>query len=134
MYFIGLTPSTLLDPINAPLLSTGVPVVAADGKGAGTETCKSEADATFRWEDLLINVECKRPQSQGALGKLTKEARKQIEHPSRGGCHGVIALDCSVVARNHNQAGETDGKPAMSFSSDVCSTFLMLSPKTQRRL
>jgi hypothetical protein len=81
------------------LLSIGVPVVAVDGKVARTETCKSEADATFRWEDLLINVECKRPQSQEALGKLTKEARKQIEHPSRGGCHGVIALDCSVVIR-----------------------------------
>jgi hypothetical protein len=81
------------------LLSVGVPVIAVDGKVVRNETCKSKTDATFRWEDLLINVECKRPQSQKALGKLTKEARGQIENPSRGGRHGVIALDCSVVIR-----------------------------------
>jgi hypothetical protein len=102
------------------LLSAGVHVVAVDGTVAGNECCRSEADVTFRWEDLLINVECKRPQSQAGLGKLTKEARGQIEDPSRGGHHGVIALDCSVLVRPRWNLLECDSeKEAVSSRESV---------------
>jgi len=39
------------------------------------------------------------PQSYASLVERTKDARRQIQHPSRGGRHGVIALDCSVLVR-----------------------------------
>jgi hypothetical protein len=81
------------------LLSAGVLVVAVDGTIARNETCKSEADVTFQWNDMLIDIECKRPQSYASLGKRTKSARRQIKHPRRGGRHGVIAIDCSVLVR-----------------------------------
>jgi hypothetical protein len=81
------------------LLSAGVPVVAVDGILARNTTCESEADVTFQWSGMLIDIECKRPQSHTALGERAKEAREQLQRPSRGGRHGAIALDCSVLVR-----------------------------------
>jgi hypothetical protein len=81
------------------LLAAGVPVVAVEGIRTRDAICESEADITFRWNGTLIDIECKRPQSYAALVERTKEAREQIERPSRGGRHGAIALDCSVLVR-----------------------------------
>ena len=50
------------------LLSAGVPVVAVDGIIAHHETCESQADVTFRWSNMLVDIECKRPQSYASLG------------------------------------------------------------------
>jgi hypothetical protein len=90
------------------LLSAGVPIVAVDGTITRNEICKSEADITFQWSDMLIDIECKRPQSYASLGERTKDARRQIQHPSRGGRHGVIALDCSVLVRPAGTLLESD--------------------------
>jgi hypothetical protein len=81
------------------LLAAGIPVVAVEGIRTRDADCESEADVTFRWEGTLIDIECKRPQSFVALAVRTKEAREQIERPSRGGRYGIIALDCSVLVR-----------------------------------
>lgn len=81
------------------LLAAGVSVLAVDGVMAKNKTGKSEADVTFQWNEGLIDIECKRPQSYASLVERTKEGRKQIQHSSHGGHHGVIALDCSVVIR-----------------------------------
>jgi hypothetical protein len=81
------------------LLAAGVPVVAVDGIISRDATCESEADVTFQWSETFIDIECKRPQSDAALEPRTEEARKQLQRPSRGGRHGVIALDCSVLIR-----------------------------------
>ena len=78
-------------------LAAGIPVVAVDGIIAKTVTCDSKADFAFQWSNGLIDVECKRPQTVGALLKRAKEARKQIT--DRGDRHGIIALDCSVLCR-----------------------------------
>ena len=90
------------------LLSASVPVLAVDGIIARNETCKSEADVTFQWSHLLIDIECKRPQSYASLNERTKSARRQIKRPSRGGRHGVIALDCSVLVRPAGNLLEND--------------------------
>ena len=89
------------------LLSAGVPVVAVDGIIARNETCKSEADVTFEWTDMLIDIECKRPQSYASLDERKKSARRQIKGPSRGR-HGVIAVDCSVLVRPAGNLLESD--------------------------
>jgi hypothetical protein len=81
------------------LLAAGIPVVAVESITARTMTCASEADVTFQWNETLIDIECKRPRSYVALIERTKEAREQLERPNRGGRHGVIALDCSVLVR-----------------------------------
>ncbi len=77
-------------------LAAGIPVVSVDGMAAGDFTCQSNADFTFRWEDIYINVECKRLQSEPQLLKRAKEAEKQI---TRSGRCGIIAMDCSDLCR-----------------------------------
>jgi hypothetical protein len=57
---------------------------------------------------MLIDIECKRPQSYASLDKRTKSARRQIKGPRRGGRHGVIALDCSVLVRPAGNLLESD--------------------------
>jgi hypothetical protein len=81
------------------LLAAGVSVVAVDSVPARDATCASEADVSIDWRGRLIDIECKRPQSHAKLEERTKEAREQIDRPSRGARHGVIALDCSVIVR-----------------------------------
>jgi hypothetical protein len=81
------------------LLKAGIPVVAVEGIVARHAKCESEADLTFWSSGRFIDVECKRPQTPEALVRRAKEACKQIVRPSRGGRHGVIALDCSVLVR-----------------------------------
>jgi hypothetical protein len=84
------------------LLAAGVPVVAVDGILMRDTICESEADVTLEWHGALIDIECKRPRSYVALEERTKEGREQLQRPCRGGRHGAIALDCSVLVR---QAG-----------------------------
>ncbi len=97
------------------LLAADVSVVAVDGIIARHETCSSEADVTFRWQETLFDIECKRPRSDTALGERTAEAKAQIERPSREGRHGVIAIDCSVLIRpagtllESGSGGEAEG-------------------------
>jgi hypothetical protein len=81
------------------LLAAGIPVVAVDSIMAHNVTYKSEADVTFQWNGMLIDIECKRPRSYAALIDRTKEAREQLERQNRSGRHGAIALDCSVLVR-----------------------------------
>ena len=81
------------------LLVAGIPVVAVDGILRRDTTCESEADVTVQWHGTLLDIECKRPQSDAGLEACTKDARRQLQHPHRGGRHGIIALDCSVLIR-----------------------------------
>lgn len=78
------------------LLSTSFSVVCVDSIPSRRFACKTSADLTFLWENKLVNVECKRPQSRNALRKLATKARKQIISSGR---LGIIAIDCSVICR-----------------------------------
>ena len=77
-------------------LAAEVPVVSVDGIASDNFACESNADFTFRWEDIYINVECKRLQSEAQLLKRAKEAGKQITQSGR--C-GIIVIDCSALCR-----------------------------------
>ena len=79
------------------LLASGVSVVSVNGIASENFTDQSNADVTFQWEDIYVNVECKRLQSEAQLPFRAKEARKQI---TRSGHCGIIALDCSALCRS----------------------------------
>ena len=80
-------------------MRAGVRVCAVECIRARHAACSSEADFTFEAGGSLIDVECKRPRSERKLVPLVKKALRQITSPRRGGRPGVIALDCSVLAR-----------------------------------
>jgi hypothetical protein len=94
--------------IAGTLLKGGIPVVAVEGISVCPAACTSEADVTIKSDGGLLDIECKRPQTEKALSVRGREARRQIEKPSRGGRHGMIALDCSVFVRPPWKLLETD--------------------------
>lgn len=81
------------------LISAGVPVVAVEGVKRAGFNDTSDADTTFVSRGTYIDVECKRPQADGAVLPRMREAREQLEKPTREHRFGIVALDCSVVAR-----------------------------------
>lgn len=115
------------------LLAAGVPVLAVNGISARGTSCSSEADVTFRWNTALFDIECKRPRSYAALGERTAEARAQLERPSRGGRHGVIAIDCSVLVRPAGTLLESgSGAEAEGLISSMLET--SVAPRIESRL
>jgi hypothetical protein len=85
--------------LGGTLISAGVPVVAVEGVKRAGFNDTSDADITFMSSGIYIDVECKRPQADGAVLPRMREARGQLEKPTREGRFGIVALDCSVVAR-----------------------------------
>ncbi len=93
-------------------LASRIPVVAIDGILSRYPTCESNADLTLQWNDTLIDIECKRPQSLARLEERTKDARKQIKKRSHNGRFGVIAIDCSALIRPAGTLLERDSGEA----------------------
>ena len=86
-------------------LAAGISVCSVDGIPSGPGTTESNADFSFGWEALEMNVECKRINSPTQLSRRAKDARDQI---LRTGRCGIIAIDCSVIARPAGTLLETD--------------------------
>jgi hypothetical protein len=85
--------------VSGTLMSAGVSVVAVEGVRRSDLSGTSDADLTFMSGATCIDVECKRPQAEGALVPRMREARAQLEQPCREGRPGVVALDCSAMVR-----------------------------------
>lgn len=85
-------------------LAARIPVSTVDGISASSDITNSTADISFRWNTRDINVECKRINSPVQLLKRAKDARNQIVTTGRS---GVIAIDCSVIARPPDTLLET---------------------------
>ncbi len=85
--------------------ATSIPVSTVDGICASPDIAESNADFCFRWNTLDMNVECKRVNSPAQLLKRAKEARDQVLKTDRS---GVIAIDCSVIARPPDTLLETE--------------------------
>jgi hypothetical protein len=81
------------------LMRANIKVIAVDGIVEQGTRCHKDADITFEWTESVINVECKRPQTDNGLEERAEEARKQLTNPSRQGQLGIIAIDCSVLIR-----------------------------------
>ena len=64
-----------------------------------------DKQVSFCWNALDINAECKRVNSPAQLPRRAKDARDQI---ARSGRSGIIAIDCSVLARPTGTLLETD--------------------------
>ena len=86
-------------------LAAGIPVTTVDGICASPGMTESTADFSFRWNTHYRNVECKRINSPAKLLRRAKDARDQIFKTDR--C-GVIAIDCSVIARPPDTLFETE--------------------------
>jgi len=71
-------------------LKAGIKIIAVDGVPARGYSY-NDADITFDWQGLSIDIQCKRPQKARSLTKRIKEARQQLK---RG---GIIGLECSFV-------------------------------------
>ena len=86
-------------------LAAGIYVDSIDGIFARSNVNASIADFSFCWNTLDINAECKRVNSPAQLPRRAKDARDQI---ARSGRSGIIAIDCSVLARPTGTLLETD--------------------------
>ena len=86
-------------------LATSIPVSTVDGICASPDIAESNADFCFRWNTLDMSVECKRINSPAQLLKRAKEARDQVLKTDRS---GIIAIDCSVIARPPDTLLETE--------------------------
>lgn len=85
--------------VSGTLLRAKVSVVAVDGIYRRDFHDQSMADVTLNWASGWIDIECKRPQTESALIPRMREARRQLEEPTRKRRHGIVAIDCSVMTR-----------------------------------
>ena len=81
------------------LMRANIKVIAVEGIVALGTSCHKDADITFEWSESVIDIQCKRLQTEAALEKRVRKARKQLTSPSRQGQSGIIAIDCSVLIR-----------------------------------
>lgn len=88
-------------------LAAGISVDSIDGICAHPGVKESTADFSCCWNALEMNVECKRVKSPTLLRRRSTDARDQID---RSGRFGIIAIDCSVLARPSRTLLET-GSP-----------------------
>jgi hypothetical protein len=81
------------------LIRAGVKVIAIDGIAAQGISCPSDVDIAFDWNGSAIDIECKRPQTQKAVGKRLREARQKLIGQDRQDRSGIIAVDSSTFIR-----------------------------------
>ena len=91
--------------IAGKFLAASIPVSTVDGICSSSALTASTADFSFRWNTIDTNVECKRINSPAQLLKRAKDARDQILKTDRS---GIIAIDCSVIARPPDTLLETE--------------------------
>lgn len=100
------------------LIRAGIEIMAVDGIVRKGTRSHRDADITFRWNGILVDIQCKRPQTENALEKRVKEASKQLANPKRQGQIGIIAIDCSAFVRPPGKLLEKDsGRRAEEFLS-----------------
>jgi len=113
------------------LMTAGIQIVAVDGVVRKGISSHRDADITFGWNGALIDIECKRPQTEKALKERVKEASKQITNPKRQGRIGIIAIDCSVFVRPPGKLLEKDsGQRAEEFLSQCLAREIKPQVKT----
>lgn len=93
-------------------ISAGIDVTQVDGYPRLEEHIIFKPDFTFRCENKVINVECKRIQSQKGLIKRAKQAKSQIKKSNK---YGLIAIDCSRLPRDDIQ----DSLPHVNLLDDI---------------
>lgn len=113
-------------------MTAGVPVVAVDGVCRNDFRGPSLSDLTLSPELTSIDVECKRPQAASSLVPRMREARAQLEDSARDRRPGVVAIDCSVMARPPGTLLEYDSGP--TGEARVAERLQALTPTVDRHL
>ena len=90
--------------MSGKFMAAGICVTNVDGVSSRSLIAAPDADFSFLWHGVAIDVECKRLQSEAQLLKRAKNARKQI---LRAGRCGIIAIDCSALYRPSGTLLET---------------------------
>lgn len=80
------------------LLAAGCEVLAVDGVGRAMESTRWIGDATVRHDGIVLDVQCKRPQTIDSIQSNIEKARNQILGAACPGA-GIIAIDLSVIIR-----------------------------------
>lgn len=97
--------------LGGTLLTAKVSVVAVDGVCRRGFRGQCVADLTLSSASTCIDVECKRPQTASSVIPRMREARGQLEDPARERRPGVVAIDCSVMARPSGTLLEYESGP-----------------------
>ena len=80
------------------LVAAGCDVLAVDGISRIDEQRSWVGDITIQHEGVILDVQCKRPQTAAAVKPNADKAKKQILKATSPGS-GMIALDLSVILR-----------------------------------
>lgn len=75
------------------LIKSGLRVISVDGVPKRGHNLHSDADIAFDWQGSIIDIQCKRPQSDRAIAERIREAHKQLNGD------GFIGLECSALIR-----------------------------------
>jgi hypothetical protein len=101
------------------LMKANIEVIAVEGIVAQGMDCHDDADITIEWDGSVIDMQCKRPQTENALEKRAEEAYKQLTKSDRGGQLGIIAIDCSAIIRPPGKViGKESAELAMQFLTE----------------
>jgi len=85
------------------LLKGRLSVLAVDGFPRRDTSWKSRRDISLAIGNFLVDVECKRPQSEANIRVKTEEARDQLRETLPPEMLGLIAIDASVACRDERE-------------------------------
>ncbi len=102
------------------LMKADIKVMAVEGIVAQGMDCHDDADITIEWDGSVIDMQCKRPQTENALEERAEEAYKQLTKSDREGQLGIIAIDCSAIIRPLGKfVGAKSAEHAMQYLVDL---------------
>lgn len=98
------------------LIEAGVPVLSVDGIPKKEEAYCGDADVILAWDGVVIEIQCKRPQTESALALRIREACKQLSGIQDRSLKGIVAVDYSAFIRPSEKVLEADSaEQAESF-------------------
>lgn len=95
------------------LLAAGCDVLSVDGVNRRDETRLWQGDVTIQHQGIILDVQCKRPQSAEAVNRNVDKARKQILEAASPHA-GIIAIDASVIIRPKGMLLSAQSVPSTS--------------------
>jgi hypothetical protein len=81
------------------LIRAGIKVLAVEGLIAEGISNLKTADIAVEWSSSIIDIECKRPQTEDSLDANVEGAYRQLGDLNRQYPMSIIAIDCSPFIR-----------------------------------
>ena len=102
------------------LMKANIKVMAVEGIVARGKKCHEDADITLEWDGSVIDMQCKRPQTEDSLEERAEEAYEQLTKSNRQGQLGIIAIDCSAFIRPLGKVVEAESaERAMQYLANL---------------